>query len=389
MKRILHLIFFLGMLVLLTGCWDRVEINDQAIITATAIDQDDNGKVEITLQIFIPKSFSTGGSGGPGSTGPVTFNTSQRGDNIADALSKIQGKLSRKLFWGQCKVFIFGEEVAKSGIKNHIDYLLRQPQPRERALLFVASKAKKALEMPAVLERYSSEGIKEQSKLTTGIKVTLQDFDEMLVGNSSAASLPYLKISKEKHMQGQTNNYAHIYGTAIFKKDKMIGKMSERETRGLLWIKDELRDYTVTIKIDDDHHGEISLNPVSAQIHLIPKIQNNKWSMIVKIKTEGAIALNTTNLDITKAKAIKTIEKAYEKKIHGRVKLAVDLMQDKLNADIVDFAKEFHRKYPKEWEKVEKNWNEKFPEVDVVIDVNAHVKRQGYINDSAGRKKSD
>src|SRR5690606_23086482 len=171
------------------------------------------------------------------------------------------------------------------------------------------NKAKKVLEMPAVLERYSSEGIKEQSKLTTGIKVTLKDFEEMLIGNSSAAALPYLKISKEKQMQGQTDKYAHIYGTAIFKNDKMIGKMSERETRGLLWIKNELRDYTVTVRVNDDH-GEISLNPVSAQINLIPKIQNNKWTMIIKIKTEGSIALNTTNLDITTSKAIKTIEKA-------------------------------------------------------------------------------
>ncbi|MBW8348801.1 Ger(x)C family spore germination protein [Bacillus sp. IITD106] len=376
------------MLILLTGCWDKVEINDQAIITATAFDKDDNGQIDLTLQIFIPKSFSTGRTGSPGSAGPVTFITSQKGDNIADALSKIQGKLSRKLFWGQCKVFIFGEEVAKSGIGNHVDYLLRQPQPRERGLLFVANKAKKVLEMPAVLERYSSEGIKEQSKLTTGIKVTLKDFEEMLIGNSSAAALPYLKISKEKQMQGQTDKYAHIYGTAIFKNDKMIGKMSEKETRGILWIKNELRDYTVTVRVNDDH-GEISLNPVSAQINLIPKIQNNKWTMIIKIKTEGSIALNTTNLDITTSKAIKTIEKAYQKKIHGRVQLAIDLIQHKLNADIVDFAKKFHRKYPKEWERVEKRWNEKFPEVDVVIDVEAHVKRQGYINESAGRKKSD
>ncbi|MBS4197058.1 Ger(x)C family spore germination protein [Lederbergia citri] len=388
MKIILHSILFMGMLVLLTGCWDRIEINDQAIITAAAFDIEENGKIELTLQIFIPKSFSTGGSGGPGSAGPVTFITSQKGYNIADALSKIQGKLSRKLFWGQCKVFIFGEKVAKRGIQNHIDYLLRQPQPRERALMFVASKAKEVLEMPAVLERYSSERIKEQSKLTTGIKVTLQDLEEMLIGNSSAASLPYLKISKEKQMQGQTSKYAHIYGTAVFKNDKMIGKMSEKETRGILWLKDELKDYTVTIRVNDDH-GEISLSPVFANINLIPKIQNNKWTMKVKIETEGSIVLNTTNLDITSEKAIKIIEKAYEKKIQGRVQLAIDLIQNKLNADIVDFAKDFHRKYPKEWERVEKRWNEKFPEVDVVIDVKAHIKRQGYINESAGRKKSD
>ncbi|MBS4202104.1 Ger(x)C family spore germination protein [Bacillus sp. FJAT-49732] len=388
MRIILHSISYFAILVLLTGCWDKVEINDQAIITATALDKDEDGQIELSLQIFIPKSFSAGGQGGPGSSGPVTFNTSQKGDNIADALSKVQGKLSRKLFWGQCKVFIFGEDLAKDGIQNHIDYLLRQPEPRERALMFVAKKAKNVLEMPAILERFSSEGIKEQASLTTGIKVTLQDLDEMLTGKSNAAAIPYLQISQDREMDEQTKKVAHIYGTAVFKNDKMIGKMSERETRGLLWLRDELKDYTVTLQVEN-HDGEISLNPVSAEINMIPKIHNNNWKMIVKIKTEGSIVLNTTDFEITSSKTVNRIEKAYRKKIHERVKLAMDLLQDKYNADITDFAQKFYRKYPKEWRSVEKHWSNKFSEVEVVIDVEAHVKRQGYINNTAGRKKSE
>ena len=45
----------------------------------------------------------------------MTYTASQTGKNIADALSKLQGKLPREIFWGQCKVFIFGEELAKKG----------------------------------------------------------------------------------------------------------------------------------------------------------------------------------------------------------------------------------------------------------------------------------
>ena len=46
--------------------------------------------------------------------------------------------MPRKIFWGQCKVFIFGEEVAKEGIQGHLDFLLRHPQIRERAYAYVA-----------------------------------------------------------------------------------------------------------------------------------------------------------------------------------------------------------------------------------------------------------
>ncbi|RKJ41874.1 hypothetical protein D7X33_35905 [Butyricicoccus sp. 1XD8-22] len=69
---------------------------------------------------------------------------SHTGNNLAEALSKVQAELSRKVFWGSCKVFIFGESSAKEGIQNHLDYFLRDPAPRERAYAFVSEgKAKK------------------------------------------------------------------------------------------------------------------------------------------------------------------------------------------------------------------------------------------------------
>ena len=72
---------------------------------------------------------------------------SHKGTNVSDAMSKLQGGLPRKIFWGQCKVFVFGEKLAKKGIQKEIDFILRHPQARERAYLFVSEgKAKSVLE---------------------------------------------------------------------------------------------------------------------------------------------------------------------------------------------------------------------------------------------------
>ena len=50
-----------------------------------------------------------------------------------------------------------------------------------------------------------------------------------------------------------------------------------------------------------------------------------------------------------------------------------------MKADIVGFAEEFYRKYPKQWKKIENRWDELFSEVEVNINVEAHIRRQGYI----------
>ncbi|MFA1713885.1 Ger(x)C family spore germination protein [Peribacillus frigoritolerans] len=373
-----------------SGCWDRVEINDLAIVTAAAIDRKDNNQIELSIQVFIPKSLSSGGGqGGPGQGGTnTTLVRSEIGSNISDALSKLQSKIPRKIFWGQCKVFVFGEQLAKGGIQEQLDFLLRHPQPRERANVFVSKgKGKPILQSVPPMENYSGEVIRELSDLHIGMQVTLQNLDEMLTGKPRAAAIPLVKILPSEKGQKKLQGIPYIVGTAVFKKDKMTGTMTEKETRGLLWLRDEMESYTVTFK-PEGVKGEISLNPVSAKVKIIPQIINDKWKVLVKIDTEGAVIQNGTNLNLSSLKTVKAVERDFQKDIEKRLQLAFLNTQDK-KADILGLGKEFYRKYPKQFNKIENNWDEIFAEMEVEIDVAAHIRRQGYINKPAGLSEEE
>ncbi|MDQ0216254.1 spore germination protein KC [Oikeobacillus pervagus] len=385
MKHVPFFVVFCMSIFLLSGCWDRVEINDIAIVTGTAIDKRKGKGIELSLQVFVPSSISSGGGGTQGGGGgPLTLVVTQKGKNMADALSKIQSELPRRIFWGQCKVFIFSEKVAKEGIKDHLDFLLRHPQPRERAYVFVSQgKAKHILDLKAVLERHSAEGVRELADLRVGLKATLQNLDEMLKSESESSALPYLVTFKGKKSGQENPEFLKIFGSAVLKKGKMIGKISEKNTRGVLWLRDEIKEYTVTVD-PKNIEGDVSLNPVSAHINMIPKIKNGKWKMTVKIKTEGEAVQNRMDVSIIDSKTIKEIEKSYQEAIKKRINTAIRLSQHKLKADILNFGKEFHRKYPKEWKKVAKRWEEVFPEVEVELDIDAHVRRKGIIHKSKG-----
>ncbi|MDG0790058.1 hypothetical protein OMP38_03720 [Cohnella ginsengisoli] len=43
------------LLPLSAGCWDRLEINDLALVMATGIDEVEEGQVKLSVQIFVPK----------------------------------------------------------------------------------------------------------------------------------------------------------------------------------------------------------------------------------------------------------------------------------------------------------------------------------------------
>lgn len=391
MKRILCLLSVVS-LVFLSGCWDRVEINDLAIVTAAAIDLTDDNQIEVALQIFIPKSSSSGGGqGGGGSSGggPVTLLHSHKGRNFADAVSKIQSQIPRRIFWGQCKVFIFGERLAKKGIQRKVDVLIRHPQIRERSYLFVTEENPKLeLESQPPLERYSAESIRELSALRIGMNVTPLDLDEMLTGEAKGGALPIIKGQSLEGKQDKSIMFPNITGTAIFKGDKMIGKLSGKKTRGLLWLRNEMESYSVTVKLKGVS-GDISLNPVSEKIKMVPKIENGKWKMYVKINTEGAVIENGTNLLLSNPQTIRMVESAFQETVKRRIHLALDDIQHKMKVDIIGVGKEFHRKYPKQWKKVENRWEQVYPDVQVTVDVEGHIRRQGYITKPGGMPEEE
>jgi spore germination protein KC len=385
--KYLYLFLICTVALLLTGCWDSNELDDLAIVTAASLDQAEDDQIELSIQVYNPQVTSTVGAGeGGGGGDSITKIISAVGDNPADALSKLQTKVSRRIFLGQCKVYIFSEEVAKKGVYDHMDMLLRHPFTRERANLFVSEgDAKRILELDAYLERYGGETLRKLAELEIGMEITVKELDEMLTSKINEASLPYV-IASAATGEGEGETQAsRIFGTAIFKADKMVGKLTEAETRGLLWIRDEIRDYTVTIKMGG---GTVSLNPVSARINLRPEIVGGMPKITIEVETEGTILENSSQFDFSNPKEVYALEEKYRERIRERLHSTLTRLKE-INADVVGFGESIHRTYPQKWKELEPRWEEIFPEIDVQLDINAHVRRMGNISNRDYLRKDE
>lgn len=83
------------------------------------------------------------------------------------------------------------------------------------------------------------------------------------------------------------------------------------------------------------------------------------------------------------------MEKAYARDVKERIELAMDEVQHKLRVDIFNFAMEFHRKYPKQWEQKKEHWDEMFPDIQVHTEIEAHITSPGNINAPGGMPKEE
>jgi spore germination protein KC len=360
----------------LSGCWDRTEINDLAIITAAGLDITEDQKIELSVNIYATKTSGgkqMGGlSGGDGGGGGQTIVRSAEGLNMADAVSKLQQMLPRKVFWGQCEIFIFGERLAKQGIDEPMDYMIRHPTPREHANVFVSKGlAKEVLQLQPSIERNVAEVLREMAKSQTGLNITMKELAQMMAGKAKAAVVPWMEIS-------QVNQEASPFlnGSAIVKNGKMVGRMNDIATRGVMWLRNEIKQATVTVS-PKNTEGYVSLQLIRSHTELVPHIHGDNWSITVKIETLDDIVENTTDLNLMEPKLVKALETELGTDIENRVKMALTQAQKKMNADIFNFGDAFYHKYPKEWKQVKDRWDEIYPKVEIELEMNAKVTRPG------------
>ncbi|MBK5502901.1 Ger(x)C family spore germination protein [Peribacillus sp. TH14] len=358
--------------LLLAGCWDRVEINNLGIVLAAGLDKTADDKFEISVQMAIPEAMGGGQGmgGGEGGGGKMVIVEKATGTTIFDAMSLLQEKFSRRIFWGHNQVIIIGEKLAKEGIQKHIDFFARYPDSPIRANTFVTDgEAIDVLKAIPDLERSSAEFARDLANLKVGMSVTVKDLLQMLSGESEAAALPWIEVEQEGRLS--------VNGTAVFKKDKMVGRLDDKITRGLLWVRNEIELSAVTVKPKKGAEDHISFNLLRSRTELIPKIENGNWIMTVKIVTEDDVVENETKLNLMNPRIVKKLERQLELEIEQRIRIMLEQLQKEMEADILGFAEAFHRQYPDQWSKVKDQWGEKFPEIEVEIKSKAYIRRPG------------
>ncbi|OZU90571.1 hypothetical protein CIL03_05350 [Virgibacillus indicus] len=369
-KRMAEFLMCVIMPLILSGCWDRIEVNDLAIVVATGLDKTEEGEIELSVQIVNPKSMGSKSEGGQGGGKQNTVEKTT-GKTIFDARSKLQEKVSRKLFWGHNHIIFIGKKLAEEGIRKHLDFFSRHPFTRLRASVFMTNeKPDELLKIEPDLERSSAEVAKDLAMLKVGLSVTAKDLLDMLSGEKRGAALPMIQIEREP----PNTEGLKIYGAAIFNNGKMTDQLDDKEVRGLLWIRDEIDTASVTINPEE---GEelISFHIFDATSKLIPSIENGNWKIKIEIVSEDDIVENETKLDMMNPKIIEKLKEQLEKQIVERVKLALEIVQKEMKVDVLGFEEAFHRHYPDEWRKA--NWEEVFPEIEVEVVSEVKIRRPG------------
>lgn len=398
MKK-LKIVFLILVLCLFitTGCWDRRELNDLAIILAWGMDLTKDGTLQGSAQIVIPSKLggNSGNSAGGGGANEGFLLETATGKTATDVSQNMQTKLSRTMFASHRRVIILGEDLAKNGIAKILDEFSRNPDVRLRTDIFIVrgTTAREFLSNPYKLEKIPAIA---PLKIHVSVGGTESDtFKRFLADSNSGGSIATLPIvemvgSGDQGSSGEkASKTFKISGRAVFNNNlKMIGALTPPETNDNFWVKGELKSSTLTVFVPEGN-GHISLVGRKFKSKIKPTLQDDKVKFFVRLTGRGIIMENNTDLDLKNPSHLKTIERAINKNVHEQVKKTISHIQKDFKADIFGFGEALHRKYPKNWKQLKGNWNEKFAEAEIVVQVDVTIEQVGSTGPSLQLKESE
>lgn len=385
-KKKLVLIFLLLSLILISGCWDMMDIEKRLFVMGVAIDKPNKEEVNRQRQVLeepenftprylitylspVPKAKIGEEGGGEGSY----FTKSTTAITMDEGARQISTRIDKKLFFGQSKLVLFGEEILedKNVVKEMIDYLQRNQDYNWHILVgVVEGKAQDALNIkPKGAKGVVSyiTGIMEGRQETSRVAdVSLKQFIVNL-GDDGIVALPKVVVAA---------NEVKVEGAAILKDFTLLGYLSGLEGRSIMFLKGTIKGGSVVIKFQNEF---IPYNIVNADVKKKLKVTEEGLQLTYSIETEGQLNEGIYGRDFVSDKNIKAIEKAIEEEIVKDCSRVIKRLQKELKVDVIYGDKYIHNYHPKIWNEIKDNYLEVFQDMDIIVEADVKIRRTGII----------
>lgn len=362
---------------LLTGCWDRTEMDELAFVMASGVDLTEDGQIEATLQIALPTGIPSSLTSGGKAKKPVLV-LSAKGKDGMEALGRLQQQLSRRINLGHRGVLVFGEKYARQGIDQVLDTLLRSPESRYNSYILTASgtTAKEILNSPYLLESIPALGIMNMQEKDFSFSVKTDKFIEMISSMDVAAVSGSIRTINKKT---ESETYM-IDKAAVYRKNKLVGFLTGTELKAFRLVKGHftgMRFSTQMMPPEERYKGTVSIQMMQAKTKIHTRIQNGMPEITVSIKAAAKITANDTPMDFSKAPDLKAAEKKFSDDLQQAITTMISRTQKKYKSDILGFGRELHIEHPSYWKTAKAGWIDLYPKVPVSVMTELTIERIG------------
>ncbi len=358
-------------LTLFTGCAQSNAINRLAIVQAVGLDWED-GKFVATLEYFSPK-------GGGDQPIDLTMSNSEivrgEGITISSAIDSAALPKGKTPFYAQSSVVVLGRELAEKKLDDVVDFVNFDINFQVNTQIFIADqKASDIISKEVDLGVLPGETIERIQEIYSAgglmFDVEYYQFINCFYNPYLSAGVPLIdtieqtsESQSDSSQEGgkESQKTLRYLGTEIVKGDHATGRLDLRETRGALFLRDQIN--TANLDTVLPNGDPLSVNIIRSETIVNP-VYHSKNDISFEIRINNIISLreyHPQSLQPKNEEELRLLSTAVSEVIEGECEAAWNKLMKEQKADILGYGNRLRTANPGLADWLEKHWEESLP----------------------------
>ncbi|MFF2907886.1 Ger(x)C family spore germination protein [Paenibacillus sp. NPDC057934] len=346
----------------LTGCWSKVELDELSFVYGIYLDVGKNpGTVELSISSPLTNRLMNGqqSGGGSGSGSSKTYaKVTKTAETIPDALMLIQKDLTRTISLAKIKAVVIGKEYARSRMAELLEWMRREPSVPLGTYVFAApGRAQTITELTPTFETLPSEVLMKLGQNNYLLGTTIK---QCLIAEASGMgyAINYLSFGDDPDdtIPAMPEYWVGMQGAMIFQKDKMRGTVGLQDARSLAWALGHPNDPEITVTWDEGK-SRASVTFFTSKGSRTVKMTEKGPVFYVTLKGRASLVYKKDIENRNKIEFSRTVIEALEKKAVHDLEKALKKTKES-GADVLSLGLLMEWNYPKEWREMREHWED-------------------------------
>ena len=351
-------------LFLLTGCFDKTELENSSFVLAVGFDKD-------SVSLGFPEVSNDGGRSEESKGDKKDKNVlTAEGLNSAYCIDEIDVCLTGELDLSQAKVCVVGSDVLKDEkhFKEVIDYVERNNEISRRVII-LAAEDKSSDILNAKSSQSEMPGLFAADFYNNNVKNTdytfKKDLQEVITDilETGTTVIPQV-YSKDDELK--------LEGAVVIKDYSLKGVLNDKETR------------CYTLFTQKDFGGFI--NTEKKGVNISAKVKDKKISSVISEDSDGLVINVKANIkgeiyENSKLYSDEYIQSILSEKVSEDIKDCFELFMKKFKIDAIGINELCEKKYTDIYSKYKDNWNEAFVKMKVNVETDFKITGSGSIKE--------
>lgn len=377
----------------LSGCYSVQSIDDLTYVIALGIDKGKNNTLALTVQFTFPTSSESAS----GEAAPTIVNTVECA-SINSGITLLNSYTSKEINLSHCKIIVFSEELAVSGIGEEIFTLSNQVEIRPDSNIIISkSTAKEYIEnskpeLENLVAKYYELNLFSQEYAGFTENISISNFFNKLnttsieptaiLGNGNKLNLPSSNNSKDELdiVAGELpiteyERESENLGIAVFKDDKMVGELTAIETMLHLILTNNFESGIITLNHPLKENSTIDIALYSHKdTNIDTKLVNGSPFASIEVFLNSRLLSVDKNSGDFDSDEIKELESLINSYLENAILNYLYKTSKEFESDIDGIGQSLLTKFKnsKEWNNY--NWPQNYKNTFFKVHVNTNIK---------------